>query len=204
MSPVYKKRRINGLQLTLVLSGNALDVYFVFRNDVNAWTNVTFFIDNVNYGTLLQVGQGKGWIYNYRAFTISGLEDKPHKIVISQSSPSGMILDYLVYNTTGNTLSNPAPSTSINGFRSTPTNGASRTPASTSPSLSTTQIPSTPESATGASVVGPNRSGELIGAVLGAIFGTLALVIALGVGVVFYRRIQRRRRLTMCTFYVTV
>lgn len=79
-------------------TGTGADVYLVFRNLQDALTNLTFLVDGEVRGSLLKMGTGNGsWIYNYNAFSIGGLDNTEHELVISNGSPSAIVLDYMSY-----------------------------------------------------------------------------------------------------------
>ncbi|KAG9019245.1 hypothetical protein FRB90_004807 [Tulasnella sp. 427] len=87
--------------LSYTFNGTGVAAYFVTSNKSRASANITFLVD----GQQLQAVAGQleasaePFAYNVQAFSVSGLSDQQHHLVISQTGDSSVLLfDYLTYN----------------------------------------------------------------------------------------------------------
>ena len=155
-----------------------MDVYFVLRNDNGTQTNCTFLIDGEQRGSLFQVGNGGGWIYNFLAFTIGDLPDTQHTLTIKQGAVSLLVFDRLSYTKT-------IPATTSAG-------------ATTSTSTSTsTSLNITPTSQTSTSRKAPN-----VGAIAGGVVGGVVFLLVMLAASIYLRRKRSQKVQSSGTYLI--
>lgn len=119
-------------------------------------------------------GTDVGWLYNYRAFSASGLPDTQHQLQLVGGSPNLFVFDYLVYQT------NQAATTTIQASVVVGTPGVVPTTSSvpTTVGTGTTTTPAPSLSSTPSQSVGSNGASHLESGCLGILLSFCVMLLA--------------------------
>lgn len=174
--------------------GTGVAAYFINSNRAGAITNMSFFIDGEMLETYAgaAIGATDTASYNVVGFSTSNLANVAHQLRISQvGGSSALMLDYLTYDEVdGQPSETPSPfiQATLESAISGPTDISEDTEA-TQASSNLNPLETVPTDGTAR----PTSSDTMAAAAVGAVVGTLALLLAVEV----YLRVRRKRRAQM-------
>ena len=173
--------------ITVHFTGSAVYVFNILPNTLPVTitlANVSFSIDGEDVGAFVHSPEpGTSILYNQLVYHNTTLDYGPHTIVITPSSYSLILFDYLLYTAQNNDTSSSETAPQLPS--STSPNG---TPQPSSTSLSTPTSTSTPDRSVPSA---PSRTQTPVGNIVGPVVGAAAL---LGVVVVAFFLYQRHTR----------